>query len=387
MRILHIIESLAKHKGGLPKALSLILKTEFYIGYTSSVLTIDNNEDSILDLSIPQGRIHSFKPSFPSRFHNSDPAIKWLANHVNEFDLVIIHSTWYLLGFRAALWLKKNSYKYVYWSHGSLETYDLKKKKYLKLLIGNIFFSKLLQSSQGVIFTSRQEKEESKDYGINIPFYILPFGFESDRLSVPTRSSFRRNYGFEKKSFIFLFLSRIHPKKQLELILHGIRHLTLDGFDVRLVIAGKGDVSGYEKRIQRLVIDLDIGRYVTFTGWLDQKEKMAALAGSDCFVLPSIIENFGIVVIESLLSGTPVLISDRVFIHNEIADLGAGWICKPTLEDTLKKMQVIVTNTKDYNDKKDATSGAILAYGLANVSLLYKEQYEMIVQDNKVFSN
>lgn len=381
MRILHIIESLAKHKGGLPKALSLILDAESYLGYISSVLTIYNNKDSLLDLSIKSDRIYSFKASFPARFHNSNTAINWLADHVNEFDLVIIHSTWYLLGFRAALLLKKNSSKYVFWSHGSLEASDLTKKKYFKLLIGNLLLYKLLDGSRGVICTSKQEVKESARYGSTTPSFILPFGFKMINLLPLSRSNFRNDNGFDENTFVFLFLSRIHQKKQIEFILHGIRYLTTKGLDVRLIIAGSAENLEYEKQIRRLVEDLEINKYVVFTGWIDHDKKFEAILGSDCFVLPSLVENFGIVVIESLLLGTPVSISNRVYIHNEISSLEAGWVCDPTKKDTIDMMEALVTDTQDYKAKKSATSRAAQVYGLANVSPFYKEQYELIIQN------
>ena len=65
---------------------------------------------------------------------------------------------------------------------------------------------------------------------------------------------------------------------------------------------------------------------VTFTGFLDFNSKLEALVDSDLFVLPSYSENFGMSVIEAMLCGTPVIISDKVGISDEVRKNEAGII-------------------------------------------------------------
>ncbi len=116
-----------------------------------------------------------------------------------------------------------------------------------------------------------------------------------------------------------LFLSRVDPKKGLELLLPALASVP----HATLVIAGSGD-EGYVASLKRLARELHIEERIVWAGYLEGNDKLAALAAADLFVLPSYSENFGIAVVEALAAGLPVLITDQVAIHREVAQAGAG---------------------------------------------------------------
>lgn len=98
-----------------------------------------------------------------------------------------------------------------------------------------------------------------------------------------------------------MFLSRLHPKKGLEILIDAVAHLPPE---FTLDIYGAGDAA-YTKMLQ-LRAALSNGR-IRLHGHVDGAEKAAAFARADLFVLPSHSENFGIVVAEALAHGVPVL--------------------------------------------------------------------------------
>ena len=95
---------------------------------------------------------------------------------------------------------------------------------------------------------------------------------------------------------------------------------------VRLLIVGP-DSHGYLETVKALVRSEDTGCATLFLGPVYGSDKAALFAASDCLVLPSLNENFGNVVVEGMQFGLPVVISDNVYIADEVAEAGAGIIC------------------------------------------------------------
>jgi glycosyltransferase involved in cell wall biosynthesis len=122
-----------------------------------------------------------------------------------------------------------------------------------------------------------------------------------------------------------LFLSRIHPKKGLDVLIPALGDLARKRDDFALVLAGSGEVQ-YEREIARLLVQHDIVGRTAWAGFVHGTDKSALFARSNIFVLPSYQENFGLAVAEAMAAGIPVVISDRVNIHQEVARYRAGLV-------------------------------------------------------------
>ncbi len=95
--------------------------------------------------------------------------------------------------------------------------------------------------------------------------------------------------------------------------------------DGDLVVAGSGPD---EVRVRRLVEHLGLGRRVRFAGWVSGAEKARLLAGSRLVVVPSRAETFGIVAVEALAAGTPVVAFDIPCLR-EVVPSGCGRLVPP----------------------------------------------------------
>ncbi|OGM32476.1 hypothetical protein A2803_03330 [Candidatus Woesebacteria bacterium RIFCSPHIGHO2_01_FULL_44_21] len=105
---------------------------------------------------------------------------------------------------------------------------------------------------------------------------------------------------------IVLFVGRITIMKGADYLLYAAKKVLTYDPKVIFVIAGAGDMEG---QIMRQAAELGISNKVLFPGFLRGSELSAAYASADLFVMPSVAEPFGMVPLESLLHGTPVLIS------------------------------------------------------------------------------
>jgi glycosyltransferase involved in cell wall biosynthesis len=82
-------------------------------------------------------------------------------------------------------------------------------------------------------------------------------------------------------------------------------------------------------------------------GFVSGSEKSDALAAADIFALPSLNENFGIVLIEAMHAGLPLLISEEVYIKNDIVTAWAGVVCQTTVESVTAKLRHLLEDADE----------------------------------------
>jgi glycosyltransferase involved in cell wall biosynthesis len=115
-----------------------------------------------------------------------------------------------------------------------------------------------------------------------------------------------------------LFLSRLDPKKGLDLLLLALSRLRDHEARPALVVAGSGSEE-FELSLRRQAARLGLQDEVLWAGFLDAQERVSALAEADVFVLPSYSENFGVAAVEAMACAVPVVISDQVAISGQVA--------------------------------------------------------------------
>jgi glycosyltransferase involved in cell wall biosynthesis len=153
---------------------------------------------------------------------------------------------------------------------------------------------------------------------LNIPkekFYLLPRGVDCSRfinLRI-NRSSLRKKYNFSNK-IVYLTVGRYHKKKNFEGLLQTYMKLPKKVFnDSLLVFCGQGIRKNFEKN--NITFDSDSVIFIEPSTSLDfnmpQDEIVELMIAADVFTFPSFIETFGIVLIEAMAAGLPVITSNR----------------------------------------------------------------------------
>ena len=212
-----------------------------------------------------------------------------------------------------------------------------------KLIYWKLNEARLFQKAKAVLFTCEEERllAQSTFHPYNCRQTVASLGIE-----VPTANPDLQENPFldqhpqlEGKKYI-LFLSRIHEKKGLDLLLKAIARL--ESPPPPLVIAGPVESPTHLEDLRKLeaaIVDRHKNWRIIWTGMLTGNLKWCALRSAGAFILPSHQENFGIAVIEALAMGTPVLLSNKVNIWREIVDDGAGFARPDTEDGTLAVLQ------------------------------------------------
>jgi len=185
----------------------------------------------------------------------------------------------------------------------------------------------MLRAAAAVHYTTDRERQAVEgSLGLRRGI-VIPLGTEEGLLAGTMAGSLRRGNPAWARAPYVLVLSRLHPKKGLELLVEVFLDVVQGGEfpQWRLVVAGDGEPT-YVRSLKRLVCERNGEAHVVFTGWLEGEARTAALQGAQLFALPSHQENFGLGVVEALGCEVPVLISDHVAVADEVRAAEAGWV-------------------------------------------------------------
>jgi glycosyltransferase involved in cell wall biosynthesis len=141
---------------------------------------------------------------------------------------------------------------------------------------------------------------------------------------LPERGAFRRRYGLTD-SPIVMYLGMLSPRKQPDVLARAAAGL--ERADVQLVFAGND--MGAARQTRKAVSRLGLDARTRFTGLVTGPSRYQALADADIVVYPSRDEAFGLVPLEALQCGTPVIVSNDCGCGEIIGDIGGGLLVPP----------------------------------------------------------
>jgi glycosyltransferase involved in cell wall biosynthesis len=167
-----------------------------------------------------------------------------------------------------------------------------------------------LDRAAAIHFTTQTERDEAEWNNLSLGdrAHVVPPPFLSK--PVELSSSPRR---IPRDRLVALFLGRLHPVKNLESLLDAWSDVIERHPSALLRIVGEGSPS-YSARLRERARVAN----VEFTGFLSGEEKAAALSSATILVLPSLHENFGMVVLEAIAAGLPVVVSEHVQLRDFI---------------------------------------------------------------------
>lgn len=350
--LLHIIPTMNPAAGGVCQALRNLCPTTEAFGNESEVLCLDGcNQD--FGVSDPF-TVHRIGQGRGPWSYNASLQ-PWLRSNAKRYDAVIIHGLWLYHSYAAARVIDElrrqcDAPKVFVMPHGMLDPWFQRDPSRRLKAARNWVYWKLIESqvisrSDGLLFTCQRELELAREtFRPYQPAQEFNVGFgipEPPRETQQMREAFRQACPQLEGRPYLLFLGRIDPKKGVDLLIRAYAQLCRergDGLErPDLVIAGPTD-SKYANEMQQLVRQLSLdggGRpsarsgaepRVVFSGMLRDDAKWGAFYGCEAFVLTSHQENFGIAVAEALGCGKPVLISDQINIHFEVASSHAGLV-------------------------------------------------------------
>lgn len=308
MRILHVIPGLADSSGPT-QAVANLARAQTRLGHEVQVAAIGGRGTDPSAQGFVGVDVHVFPSQVLRYWGYSPPLARWLGESVAAFDFVHVHSLWLYPNLATARACVRKSTPYWVRPAGSLEPWCMALHPIRKRLYLRFIERRLMDKSAAVHAVSEQEADHLRAFEFRAPVVCIPNGVSDAFLrGAPGRDAARRRFGLAGDAPVLLFLSRIHPKKGLD-ILHRAFELVLRNHpSAVLMIAGPMD-HDYAQEVRAMFEPLVRTGSTCFPGELRGADKGAAFAAADAFVLPSHSENFGIVVAEAMATGIPVVTS------------------------------------------------------------------------------
>lgn len=185
-----------------------------------------------------------------------------------------------------------------------------------------------LRNFNKVMCTSKTEFPFMLKHGVkNKNLVYLPNGIEKKFFKKYNGKKFKKRYNIKEK--IALCVGRIHKTKGLQFLINNIPKI-IKKERIKFVFVGPDD--GYKNELDKLAKKLNVKDHILFTGRISENEKLSAYSACDIFVLPSIYEPFGIVILEAMAQGKPVIATKFGGPSEIIQDNTNGFLFNPYKE-------------------------------------------------------
>jgi phosphatidylinositol alpha-mannosyltransferase len=200
---------------------------------------------------------------------------------------------------------------------------------------------------------------------------VIPNGVYVDRYATaPVRDDWRG------EGPTLAFVGRIdEPRKGLPLLLQAYRAIAESHPGVRLLVIGGGDVDAARRRVPKGLDDS-----VLFLGTVSDEEKASALRTADLYIAPNTGgESFGIVLIEAMAAGTPVLASDISAFRRVLGDGAYGtWFRNEDVEELAARAVELLGDGARRDELRDAASRVVRRYDWSSVAAQIVQVYETV---------
>jgi len=285
-----------------------------------------------------------------------------------NFDVVHIHghgrftSNW-------ALKFLKDKKPIIYTAHGFFHS---RKSGRIKKIY-NKFFGKRLNNATYCTALTELEKNSYLKLGVrNDKIKIIPnwVDLKNNKLLKISRRKIISSFGLDPNLKTLLYVGRIHESKGLSYVLKAIRNIKIN-----LLIVGRD--GGYMSQLKEEIVDLGLQKRVAITGPISGRKLKEIYSSSDFFILFSEWEGFGIVVIEAMAYGLPIIVSNQGALPYIVCDGKTGLIVPfgnvPKLSEKVKEY----LSEPSFAKKISSAAGKFVeSYDIKKIVRKYEELYE-----------
>ena len=385
MKILHVQGIFSPEHGGPAQSLAQYCIGQARRGHQVSAWVLEGFPHTSPAIRLPAPvETAVFPVESPSALGRSTTMRRALAA-MEKPDVFHLHGAWLRAMHYGAQEARRRQVPYVVELMGMYEPYGLRTKWLRKRIARWWFQDALLQRADCLHVNSIREGENLRRLGFNAPFAVIPVGVDTKAIA----DSQARGFGaapwpqLNDRPFV-LYLSRIHPKKGVEVLLEAWRRVVSRRSDLLLVIAGTG-TRDYLTYCKTMANQLGINSSVLWMNHVTDDEKWWAYGKAEAYVLPTFSENFGNSVAEALACGTPVLTTVET-PWGILEDSACGWITRPEPGGLAEGLERVLSCSETERRAMGSVGRKLVEqrFSLDAVLIQLEEVYRWLIQSGPV---
>jgi glycosyltransferase involved in cell wall biosynthesis len=344
--------------GGPVRSISALCEGLVQAGADVSVFTTNaNGIDQILDVPIAHPlevngvQVRYYPLTAPAArllpFYFYSPQLRRACmEEINCYDVVYLPGNWTYPFQVAASAALQQEVPYVISPRGSFMDWSMQQKSLKKRIYLRLVEERLINQAAAIHATSSMEAEQQQKWSFASPLVVIPNGVDlSPYEKLPRRGRLLSRLNITPEETLSIFVGRLHKEKRPQLMVEAFSRVVEQNPASHLVIVGPDqDSSG--KLLRETVHQKGLQSHIHFTGLLQGAELLQAYADADLLVLLSHRENFGMVVVEGMACGIPVLLSEEVGLAKDVSQAQAGSVVQPKAEAVSKEWLRLLSDSQ-----------------------------------------
>jgi 1,2-diacylglycerol 3-alpha-glucosyltransferase len=275
-------------------------------------------------------------------------------------DVIHVH-TEFAIGVLAKLYSRLHRVPLVMTCHTYYEQYinyyiPFLPKKILKRFACN-FTRQYFADADVLIVPADRIRQVLVSYGLTDASYrLIPTGLVREDFALKSgeargfRDDFLADHPAAVGKRILLFVGRVGHEKNIDLLLKVIEILRTTEKDILLVVTGDGP---YREELEKKIEKQNLGSLVEFTGYVDRRKLKYLYSMASVFVFPSVTETQGLVTIEAMICGTPVVAVGEMGTKDVMAGDNGGFMVSNDAAEFAARVRELLSDEKLYAMKKE----------------------------------
>lgn len=217
---------------------------------------------------------------------------------------------------------------------------------------------------------------------IEKPIYIIPSGIDINRFSkdADRKKEVRNKHFVEDNQVLLVTASRLVPEKNIEFLIRAFAIIRKAKNNVKFMIIGEGN---HRSKLEHLVRDLELKNSVIFTGFVNDEDMAAYYHAGDIFVFASLTETQGLVVLEAMASGLPVVAIKADGIEDTIEDGKDGFLTDNKKGEFAQNIIKLVENDNLRKKMSETAKKNSQRFSIEVWVKKITELYQMLIEDKK----